>query len=106
MPTAAKTPALKTLRPRRFTVNKLTNAAEFEFTGTLNQGRLEKKVRGFFAEMERRAPGSYTPTPKSLWRLSFDSNVAADKYTVQVALKHTVAFDAALDAFNHETRGF
>ena len=104
MTTETKTPALKTLRPARDFVNTLAGFAEFQFTGTLNGGRLEKKVSAFFSEMERRAPGSFTKAPKALW--SYGAYMNKDCYTVRVVLRSGQAFSEAYNAFNRETRGF
>jgi hypothetical protein len=104
MTTSTKTPALKTLRPARDFVNTLAGFAEFKFTGSLANNRLEKKISAFFAEMERRAPGSFTKAPQALW--VYCAYEDKDCYTVRVVLRSSRAFSEAYTAFDRETRGF
>lgn len=55
----------RTPSPSRFFVNNLTGVCEMHVTGSIHQGRLEKKVRAIFAALPA---GTFTPAPRALWK--------------------------------------
>lgn len=100
MPAAKKVNAL----PVRLWVNGAAGFAEVKFVGSLTRGALEHRVRQWQIEVFRRAPDSFLPAQKALWRYSFDCNYRKDSYELRLQLRSARAFEAAAEAYDREIR--
>lgn len=94
MTTTDKTAKLS-LKNDRYSVNKLTGLVTLNIVGSLHQNRLEKKVAAILARLPE---GSFTHTPKSLWRYYVDASVrgGTDAYEIRFQANNVAAVDKVL----------
>lgn len=83
----------RTPSPSRFFVNNLTGVCEMHVTGSIHQGRLEKKVRAIFAALPA---GTFTPAPRALWKHYIDCTARNDAYEIRFQVRDAKAVESAL----------